>query len=429
MKKADSRAALSIRRNQRTIPPLFRYSSHIAFAMLSKVVEFKARFRSIKVATLPWRNDQTALSWDALRRRQLACDICNLTRRTLLTTSSIRILIAEDNERFQRSFLSTLQNTWDEKYIWVVSDGLEAVRETQRLQPELILLDIGLPTLNGLEAARRIRNLSPASKIIFVTQESSADMVQEALNIGASGYVVKTDAGRELIAAVTAVLRGEQFLGSRFAGHDFTGPSNLRVVAAIACNESPASTPIPIRKSESAHRHEAHFYSGEESFLHGVTQFVGTALQAGCPAIVIATESHREGLLARLQTYGIDMTAAIEQRRYVSVDASHALSAFMFDGMPDLASFFKLMSSLIASAAGAAEGEPVRVAIFGECVSLLWAQGNAEAAIQIERLGNQIAKTHNADILCGYSLSSVQGRMDSQICQRISAEHSAVHSM
>ena len=68
------------------------------------------------------------------------------------------------------------------------------------------------------------------------------------------------------------------------------------------------------------------------------------------------------------------------------------------------------------------------VAVFEECVHLLWAQGNAEAAIQVEKLGNQLAKTYDVDILCGYSLGSVQGGMNSHIFQRICAEHSAVHS-
>jgi DNA-binding NarL/FixJ family response regulator len=85
----------------------------------------------------------------------------------------------------------------------------------------LILLDIGLPKLNGIEAARRIRKVSPGSKILFVSQESSADAVREALGTGALGYVVKTDARRELLEGVSAVLRGERFVGQRFSAHDF----------------------------------------------------------------------------------------------------------------------------------------------------------------------------------------------------------------
>jgi DNA-binding NarL/FixJ family response regulator len=77
--------------------------------------------------------------------------------------------------------------------------------------------------LNGIEAARQILKPSPQSKILFVSRESSADVVQKAFNAGASGYVVKVDAGGELLAAVSAVVRGEHFVGRRFAGNDFAG--------------------------------------------------------------------------------------------------------------------------------------------------------------------------------------------------------------
>ena len=107
--------------------------------------------------------------------------------------------------------------------IGVASDGLEAVQKAEELQPDLILLDIGLPSLNGIEVARQIRKFSPKSKILFVSQESSAEMVQGALGTGAQGYVLKSDAKRELLEGVNAVLRGEQFVSDRFAGHDFTG--------------------------------------------------------------------------------------------------------------------------------------------------------------------------------------------------------------
>ena len=97
-------------------------------------------------------------------------------------------------------------------YYVEVSDGLDAVRRAEELQPELILMDVGLPKLNGIEAARRIRTLSPNSRIIFVSQESDPSVVQEALKLGASGYVAKGMAASDLNAAVDAVLDSKQFV-------------------------------------------------------------------------------------------------------------------------------------------------------------------------------------------------------------------------
>jgi DNA-binding NarL/FixJ family response regulator len=124
-------------------------------------------------------------------------------------------MITKPWRRFQRL---TLQIHPTCEVICEVSDGLEAVQRAQELQPDLIVLDIGLPKLNGIEAARQIRNLSPKSKILFVSQESAADMVQAALDTGAVGYVVKADAGPELIAARDAVLRGQTYMSKSLAG-------------------------------------------------------------------------------------------------------------------------------------------------------------------------------------------------------------------
>jgi len=98
-----------------------------------------------------------------------------------------------------------------------VADGLEAVQNAVLLEPDLVLLDIGLPTLNGIEAARRIRKLAPASKIIFLSQESSSEVLQEALKLGAWGYVVKTRATSDLLAAVDVFLAGRQFVSAGLA--------------------------------------------------------------------------------------------------------------------------------------------------------------------------------------------------------------------
>ena len=143
-----------------------------------------------------------------------------------MATSSIRVLVVDDYEPFRQFLSSRLQDTSSVYVCWEASDGLEAVQKAEELRPDLILLDIGLPKLNGIEVARRIRKVSPGSKILFVSQESSADAVQEALGTGARGYVVKTDAGSELVEGVNAVLRGERFVGRRFSGHDFVGASH-----------------------------------------------------------------------------------------------------------------------------------------------------------------------------------------------------------
>jgi DNA-binding NarL/FixJ family response regulator len=132
-----------------------------------------------------------------------------------------RVLVVDDYEPWRRYFFSMLEKQQQYAVIGEGLDGLEAVQKAEQLQPDIILLDIGLPNMNGIEAARRIRERAPNAKIVFVTENSSLDVVEEALRTGAQGYIVKEDAGGELLIAVRAVLRGETFLGRRFAGHDF----------------------------------------------------------------------------------------------------------------------------------------------------------------------------------------------------------------
>jgi DNA-binding NarL/FixJ family response regulator len=132
-----------------------------------------------------------------------------------LETSSIRVLVVEDSEPFRKFICSALGERPELQIVGQDTDGLQALQRAGELQPDLILLDIGLPSLNGIEVARRIRKLSPKSKILFVSQESSADVVREALGTGAHGYVVKIDAGSELLIGVSAVLRGDRYVGNR----------------------------------------------------------------------------------------------------------------------------------------------------------------------------------------------------------------------
>jgi len=144
--------------------------------------------------------------------------------------SVIRIMVVDDFEDWRRFVLSLLRQIPTLRVICEVSDGLEAVRKAEELKPDLILLDIGLPGVDGIEAARRIIRLRPSnSKILFVSQQSDPEVVQEALSVGARGYLRKTDAGAELIIAVEAVVKGERFLSGGLAQSHFQRSSGRAI--------------------------------------------------------------------------------------------------------------------------------------------------------------------------------------------------------
>ena len=343
-----------------------------------------------------------------------------------MPTSSIRVLIAEDFEPWRRFYCSALKRQPEFQVVGEVSDGLEAVQQARQLQPDLILLDIGLPTLNGIEAARRIREASPTSRILFVSENRSADILEEALSMGAGGYVVKSDAARELLPAVNAILEGTRFLSASLAGYGLNAPAQHHT-ENLPHSDNVGTFTRP--QNVITRHHEVGFYSEDRHFLDHVTRFIAASLKAGNAAIVVATESHRENFLLELQAEGLDVGAAIEEGRYVSLDAADTLSMFMVNGMPDRVRFLELLGDLIMTAMQTAKGEHPCVSVFGECVHLLWAQGNTEAAIQMEKLGNKLTKIHAVDILCGYSLGLIESGMDSHTFERICAEHSAVHSL
>lgn len=131
-----------------------------------------------------------------------------------------KVLVVDDFAPFRQFVRNTVENEIGSVSITEASDGLEAVRLAIEVKPDLIILDIGLPELNGLEVAKKIISGSPASKILFLSQESSTEVLEAAIKTGASGYLIKSDAGRDLRAALRATLRGDRFISRRWRGLD-----------------------------------------------------------------------------------------------------------------------------------------------------------------------------------------------------------------
>jgi hypothetical protein len=208
------------------------------------------------------------------------------------------------------------------------------------------------------------------------------------------------------LPAIEAVLQGRQFLSSSIKGYK----------------------PAHALATRAPHRHEVLFYPDDAVFLDSCTGFITAALGAGDVAAVVATELHRDSLFERLKAEGLDVDAAIKHGRYISLDAAKTLSTFVVNDMPDWERFFEVVGGLVSGAAKARKGEHSRVAMWGECGPLLWAEGKVEAAIRLEQLLNQLATIHEFDLICAYALSSFHGEEDERVFQSICAEHSAVYS-
>jgi DNA-binding NarL/FixJ family response regulator len=136
-----------------------------------------------------------------------------------LEKSTFRVLIVDDSAPWRRFILSSLQKWPELQVVGEAADGQEAGQKSHELQPDLILLDIGLPTMNGIEAARQIRQQSPNATILFCSENLFPDVAEAALRTGAGGYLAKSDAGRDLLSAVTAVIQGKRFVSRTLAGH------------------------------------------------------------------------------------------------------------------------------------------------------------------------------------------------------------------
>ena len=135
------------------------------------------------------------------------------------------ILVVEDFEPFRAFACTTLQKRAGFQ-VFQAADGLEAVQKAQELQPDLILIDIGLPKLNDIEAAKRIRTLAPNAHLLFLSQESDSDIVHETFRLGASAYIHKPFALSHLLPAIDVALCGGRFLSSQL---DFK-PADPRLI-------------------------------------------------------------------------------------------------------------------------------------------------------------------------------------------------------
>jgi DNA-binding NarL/FixJ family response regulator len=318
---------------------------------------------------------------------------------TTTLTSLLRVLVVEDHEPIRRVICELLQGRADLLIVGEAADGLEAIRQAEALRPDLVILDIGLPMLSGFEVVGRIRAIVPDAKLMFVTNESSLEVVEQAFRRGAHGYVYKPRVQRDVLPVLDAIIRGGRFVSGG--------------LERIATGDSLAS-----------HRHEVVFCSSDAVLIGAFSRFIAGQLREGSAVVAVVTAAHERSLRSSLEASDVDVATAIRQRRYLPVNVSELLEKATVNGGPDPLRYLDAARDLLTDVTRRATNQHARVAACGEGTSIFWTHGRVEAAIQLEHLWDEIAMSRQMDMLCAYPLAVREESVPA--IRRVCAEHTAV---
>jgi len=320
----------------------------------------------------------------------------------------VRVLVVDDFEPWRRHIASTLGQNPRWQIVGEAANGPDAIEKAADLQPDLILLDVGLPAVNGLEAAGRILARDPNLRILFVSEHQSWEIAEAALCTGARGYICKSDSGRELSPAMDAIVDGRRFVAERLGGR----------TVQQGIHPSLADT----------RRHEAVYYSDEDLFVKDWASIAEEALNTGATFILVTFDERSNRLQAMLEARGVNVARAVRDARFVSMSVDDAISAWMVNGVLDETRFWSAVTSLTLAAARASTSEPPRVVACGECAPSLCAQGDAKAAIRLEQLWDEAATIYNLDIFCGYLSEGCRCDDPADVRERLTAVHTALYA-
>jgi DNA-binding NarL/FixJ family response regulator len=278
-----------------------------------------------------------------------------------------RIVVADDHDRTRAAIATLLASDFD--VVATVADGHAAVKAAGALYPDVVVLDISMPGLNGFEAGALIRDLPDPPRIVFVTAYGHASIASAAFSLGASAMVPKREMLTELVPAVRRALLF----------------------------------------------HAVCFYEDSRSLARTVARFIGEGLAASQTAVIVATVSHGASIRDQLTADGVGSQRRIEQGELLIFDADEILNRLMVDDRPEAERFEDTINPIVDKAAGTRKR---LVRIYGEMVDVLWSRGRQDAALSLETLWHQLVAGRKCSLLCGYSSGVCQGERFNTICDR-----------
>ena len=319
-----------------------------------------------------------------------------------------RVLVVEDHEWWRRYISSALEQASQWEVVGAVSDGIEAVQKARDLKPDVILLDVGLPGMDGIQAARQMLAHDPSSRILFVSEQQSLDIAEAALGTGARGYIVKSDVGRELLPAMKAVIEGERFISAKLAGRGFEtttmggscGRFGATKLGSMRTNHRSWMTMRGLPKPRWLPGTASSWWSP----VHDVTGFISDCRRAASTSTAPSRRGDVFGVMCDPLCRASSSTIGLTKHD---------------SGTP--------RALVIMEAARGSKRDPPRVSVCGDGAATLLQDGLVDAAIRLEQLWDDVARTYNVDIFCPYPSHVLRCDDESQVFRDLRAAHSAVY--
>lgn len=311
----------------------------------------------------------------------------------------VRILIVDDNEMMRRGIRSLLSYRDDWSICGECKDGFEAVEAAGKLRPDVVLMDLAMPGMGGLQATRLIRSEYPNIQVIVVSQNDPVVVRDQIGEVGAAGFVPKSDIGQHLISKIEEVIRTRtsNSVTAREPWYDLLS-------SAAPCD------------------HIVQLYQDQRFLNRAVCRFAAGAIANGEGVILVPTIANWDAFRPRLEDEGIDVRAAESRGQLTIVDADDLLPTFLRDGMPDSPVFLGLAANVVSRARG--DGRYPKVRWWGEMVNVLWERGDVTASMHLEDLFDRLAHEQDIAIFCSFLMDNFNGDVHARMLPRLGENHS-----